>query len=153
MYQSQRTEAYQQALDELIGKGVAYQVLNSIGKLAWRVRSNPEEFTIRRSDGPFAYQLAVVVDDAAQGITHVVRGADLLDSTPRQIWLQTQLGLPHPVYRHIPLVTDANGVKLSKQTKAPPLRRENKEQDLEAARQFLLHYDRTFIHPHPAGEA
>jgi len=153
MYQSQRTEAYQQSLDALIGKGVAFQILNSIGKPVWKVRSDLEEFTVRRSDGPFAYQLAVVVDDAAQGITHVVRGADLLDSTPRQVWLQTQLGLPHPIYRHIPLVTDANGIKLSKQTKAPPLRRENKEQDLEAARQFLLDYDRALIHPHPASEA
>ena len=72
------------------------------------------DFVIRRRDGFFAYQLAVVVDDAEQGVTHIVRGADLLMSTPRQIFLQQALGLPILRYAHVPLATDANGVKLSK---------------------------------------
>lgn len=72
------------------------------------------DFVVKRRDGFFAYQLAVVVDDAAQGITHVVRGADLLTSTPRQILLQQALALPTPMYAHVPLATDRQGVKLSK---------------------------------------
>jgi len=77
------------------------------------------DFVLKRRDGAFTYQLAVVVDDAAQGVTHVVRGADLLDSTARQIHLQRLLGLPTPVYLHFPVVTNSAGQKLSKQTLAP----------------------------------
>lgn len=78
------------------------------------------DFVLRRADGAFAYQLAVVVDDAEQGVTDVVRGADLLDSTARQIHLQRLLGLPTPRYLHIPAAVNAAGEKLSKQTGARP---------------------------------
>ena len=76
------------------------------------------DFVLYRADGLFAYQLAVVVDDAAQGITDIVRGADLLDSTPRQIHLQQLLGLPTPRYLHVPVALNAEGEKLAKQTGA-----------------------------------
>jgi glutamyl-Q tRNA(Asp) synthetase len=79
------------------------------------------DFVLRRADGLWAYQLAVVVDDAAQGITHIVRGADLTDNTARQIVLQHTLGLPTPSYMHAPLVLGENGEKLSKQNGATPL--------------------------------
>jgi glutamyl-Q tRNA(Asp) synthetase len=79
------------------------------------------DFVVRRADGLCAYQLAVVVDDAEQRITDVVRGADLLDNTPRQIWLQRALALPTPRYLHVPVVTNDRGEKLSKQTGAQPL--------------------------------
>ena len=72
------------------------------------------DFILRRSDGVYAYQLAVVVDDAAMGVTQVVRGSDLLDSTPRQIWLQEELGLPHPEYGHVPLLLAPDGRRLAK---------------------------------------
>ncbi|WP_322091766.1 tRNA glutamyl-Q(34) synthetase GluQRS [Paraburkholderia bannensis] len=79
------------------------------------------DFVLLRADGQWAYQLAVVVDDAAQDITHIVRGADLLDSTARQIWLQQCLNVPTPTYLHVPVVTNAEGEKLSKQTGAQAL--------------------------------
>jgi glutamyl-Q tRNA(Asp) synthetase len=86
-----------------------------------RLESAVGDFSIKRADGMFAYQLAVVVDDAAQGITHVVRGADLLASTPRQIWLQRALGFATPTYLHHPVAMLASGDKLSKQTGAVAL--------------------------------
>ncbi len=79
------------------------------------------DFVVKRADGLFAYQIAVVVDDAEQGITDIVRGADLCTSTPRQIFLQHRLGYPTPTYLHVPVATNAAGQKLSKQTRAAAL--------------------------------
>ena len=91
------------------------------------------DFVLRRADGLWAYQLAVVVDDAAQGITHVVRGEDLVDNTPRQILLQRALGLPTPLYLHTPLVLAADGEKLSKQNGAEAVDTRTPLQALNAA--------------------
>jgi glutamyl-Q tRNA(Asp) synthetase len=183
LQQSQRGDAYQDALDSLIAKGWAYPCgcsrkeiedaqtligqtrerhttavypgtcrdgLNGKDARAWRlnvqrvindlklakplawhdrllgpqqqdVAKEVGDFVLRRADGLWAYQLAVVVDDAAQGITHIVRGADLTDNTARQIVLQGALGLPTPSYMHTPLVLGENGEKLSKQNGAQAL--------------------------------
>jgi glutamyl-Q tRNA(Asp) synthetase len=91
------------------------------------------DFVLRRADGQFAYQLAVVVDDAEQQVTDVVRGADLLDSTPRQIWLQRLLGYPTPRYLHVPVAVDRSGEKLSKHTGSRAFGAE----DLRRALRFL----------------
>lgn len=125
---------------------------------AWRVRTTDDEividdraagrhaqclsrdvgdFVVKRADGLWAYQLAVVVDDAAQGVTDVIRGADLLDSTPRQHWLQTLLGFPHPRTLHVPLVRDAKGDKLAKQNDAVALDRGDPRPALHAAARHL----------------
>jgi glutamyl-Q tRNA(Asp) synthetase len=180
LWQSQRSDAYQAALDTLIAKGWAYPCgcsrkeiedaqalmghtrerhsaavypgtcrdgLNGKAARAWRlnvqrvindlklatplawhdrllgpqqqdVLKEVGDFVLRRADGLWAYQLAVVVDDAAQGITHIVRGEDLTDNTARQIVLQRALGLATPSYMHTPLVLGENGEKLSKQNGA-----------------------------------
>ncbi len=156
MYQSRRTEAYQEALERLKAMGMAYPCgcsrkeiegdvypgtcANGLpqGKTArsWRVRGEGD-FVVLRADGYFAYQLAVVVDDAAQGITDVVRGADLLDSTPRQIHLQRLLSYPTPNYTHIPVVLAPDGQKLSKQNGATALDRSRASELLREAREFL----------------
>jgi glutamyl-Q tRNA(Asp) synthetase len=92
-----------------------------LGEQLQDVTQEVGDFIIKRADGLWAYQLAVVVDDAEQGVTHIVRGEDLTDNTARQIHLQRLLGLPRPAYLHTPLVLDACGEKLSKQHGAPPL--------------------------------
>lgn len=171
LFQSQRTQLYQNTLVQLQSLNLAYacgcsrKEINASavlgidgpvypgfcrqglanGKRArtWRLKVNDQpisfkdliqgeqsqllsqqvgDFVIRRADGLFAYQLAVVVDDALQGITHIVRGADLLDSTPRQLFLQQQLGFPTPAYAHVPIATNLQGEKLSKQTRAQPVK-------------------------------
>ena len=93
----------------------------ALGPQRQNVAQEVGDFVLRRADGLWAYQLAVVVDDALQGVTHVVRGADLSDNTARQILLQLALGLPTPHYRHTPLVLAADGEKLSKQNGAQAL--------------------------------
>jgi glutamyl-Q tRNA(Asp) synthetase len=95
------------------------------------------DFIIFRKDGLHAYQLAVVLDDAFQGVTDVVRGSDLYDSTPRQVYLQRLLGLPTPRYAHIPVITNEQGQKLSKQSQALPLEDGAALNNLRLALQFL----------------
>ena len=185
IYQSQRTEQYQQSFQALEEHGIVYPCfctraerlaasaphrsdgvavydgrcgrltpaqrteLAQMRRPAWRVRVPAEErsftdllqghyseqlardcgdFILRRSDGVYAYQLAVVVDDAAMGVTQVVRGSDLLSSTPRQLWLQEQLGLSHPAYGHLPLLLSPDGRRLAK-----------RDRDLELG-QLQAHY-------------
>jgi len=160
LYQSARTDAYRAALDRLRRDGWAYPCSCSRkeagagpypgtcrqgprhagGPFSWRVRYDDPalgDFVVLRSDGLFSYQLAVVVDDAAQGVTDVVRGADLVSCTPWQNWLQHLLGYPVPRYLHIPLATNAAGEKLSKQTQAPPLDPAQAPALLRAALRFL----------------
>jgi len=129
---------------ERVYPGTCRDGLHGTGPSAWRVRTQAApallhwqdrrlgaqtqdlhtqvgDFVLRRADSLFTYQLAVVVDDAAQGISHVVRGEDLADNTARQRWLQDALGLPAPQYLHTPLVMGRNGEKLSKQNGAQPI--------------------------------
>jgi glutamyl-Q tRNA(Asp) synthetase len=107
------------------------------GRATQNLETEIGDFIVYRADRVFAYQLAVVVDDAEQGITDVVRGADLLDSTPRQIFLQRLLGLPEPRYVHLPVAVNASGEKLSKQTLAPPVDPGQPVPALLAALRFL----------------
>lgn len=195
MFQSQRTAAYEHALQQLKDIGAAYPCCCSRKEItdsalhgiegpvypgtcrngipagrearAWRVHTNlPQyspinfddglqahisqhvesaigDFVVKRADNLFAYQLAVVVDDAYQGITDVVRGADLLLSTPRQILLQQLLALPTPHYLHLPVIVNAQGEKLSKQTLAEPIR---KDMVVATLFQALCHLQQ---YPHP----
>ncbi len=186
LYQSQRTEAYQAALEQLQQRRATYPCNCSRKEIAQQgqlgiegviypgiCRANPPsahkrhatrvithhqsiyftdkiqgaiqqsiadeigDFIIHRADGLFAYQLAVVVDDAYQGITDIVRGADLTLSTPRQIYLQSLLGHPTPLYAHLPLAVDNAGNKLSKQSQSLPIDRKTPLPALLAALRFL----------------
>jgi len=107
------------------------------GRIEQNLETDIGDFVLFRADNLYAYQLAVVVDDAEQGITDVVRGADLLDSTPRQIYLQQLLGLPTPRYLHVPVAVNAAGEKLSKQTRATAVDRNNVLPALHDALRFL----------------
>ena len=188
LWQSQRSEAYAAALEELKQAGLAYGCACSRKEIAdsatrpavdgglaypgtcrgglapgrsvraWRLRVRDEiiefedrlqgrvaqnlerdvgDFVLLRADGLYAYQLAVAVDDEFQRISHVVRGADLIASTPRQIWLQRCLGYATPRYAHLPVATNAAGEKLSKQTRAPGLELGQAATALVAALDFL----------------
>ncbi|MEH0164496.1 tRNA glutamyl-Q(34) synthetase GluQRS [Roseateles microcysteis] len=103
------------------GSGIIEWTDRRLGRQRQDLEREVGDFVLKRADGLWAYQLAVVVDDALQGITDIVRGEDLADNTPRQIWLQRQLGLPLPRYLHTPLVLGENGEKLSKQNGAKAL--------------------------------
>ena len=117
-----------------------------LGPQSQNVEEEVGDFVLKRADGYFAYQLAVVVDDAAQGITHVVRGQDLADNTARQIRLQQALGLPTPQYLHTPLVRGTDGEKLSKQNGAQALDTRAPLQALNAAAPVLgLHVSATTL--------
>ena len=187
IYQSQRSDLYQQALETLRNQHLVYPCTCSRREIAdsstrqgiegaiypgtcrqhpvkpdmptaWRLKAQDVvihfqdeiqgcqqhnmaadigDFVIKRADDLFSYQLAVVVDDALQGVTHVVRGADLLHSTTRQIYLQQLLGYTTPVYAHIPLVMNNAGQKLSKQNLAQALPLDNVEATLIEALRFL----------------
>lgn len=186
IYQSQRHEAYEATLEQLMADGQVYScncsrrevadiahagiegpvypglcrdgLSRERDTIAWRFKTDAThlvfrdriqgqfdhymqrdigDFVLKRADGQFAYQLAVVVDDAEQNISHVVRGADLLNSTSRQILLQYSLHLPSPVYAHIPVATNQAGEKLSKQTEAEALSIDNASQMLTQALNFL----------------
>jgi glutamyl-Q tRNA(Asp) synthetase len=162
LFQSKRLEAYRSAFEKLRARGVLYTSRTSRTGLeyeegqtaAWKMRTTEftvrfpdrrlgereipaENFVVLRTDGIFSYQFAVVVDDAAQGVTDVVRGADLLDSTPRQIALIRALGLAQPEYLHLPIVTNPDGEKLSKQNGAKPIDLEDGAGELRRALLFL----------------
>jgi len=107
------------------------------GRIEQRVEKEVGDFVLLRADGIYAYQLAVVLDDLDQAVTEVVRGADLLDSTARQIHLQRILGAPMPRYAHVPVAINAAGEKLSKQTGALPLELADPKRELARARRFL----------------
>ncbi len=107
------------------------------GRIEQRVEKEVGDFVLLRADGIYAYQLAVVVDDFDQGVTDVVRGSDLLDSTARQIHLQRILGAPTPRYAHLPVAINDAGEKLSKQTAAEPLDLADPKRELARARRFL----------------
>ena len=108
-----------------------------LGPITQDLQREVGDFVLKRADGFWAYQLAVVVDDADQEVTHIVRGADLLDSTPRQIYLQGLLAYPTPRYLHVPVMVNEAGEKLSKQTGAQALDLGHPLAELQAAAHFL----------------
>lgn len=107
------------------------------GRFCQNIQQEVGDFVVQRSDGLFSYQLAVVVDDTQQGITDVIRGADLLDSTPRQIWMQRLSGYKTLRYLHVPVVTNERGEKLSKQSLAIPVEASKAVRQLRVALRFL----------------
>ena len=108
-----------------------------LGEQLAHIERAPQDFIVKRRDGLYAYQLAAAIDDAKPHFTHVVRGADLLESTHRQRWLQHLLGLKSPSYAHVAILVDKAGNKLSKQTGAPPLDNRQPEQNLRQCLQHL----------------
>jgi len=108
-----------------------------VGSVKQNLAREVGDFVIGRADGYTAYQLAVVVDDSVEGINHIIRGLDLLTSTPRQLYLQMQLGLDSPRYGHIPLAADIHGKKLSKSNGAPPISTNRVHSTLLSAWNFL----------------
>jgi len=134
----QQVSAHQRHAIRLLTEGQQASFNDGIqGVVEEDVEREVGDFVLRRADGLFAYQLAVVVDDAEQGITEVVRGSDLLSSTARQIVLQQSLGYPLPHYQHLPVAVNAHGQKLSKQTFAPSLNIDNPLPALWQALHFL----------------
>ena len=111
----------------------------ALGPQSQNLNTEVGDFVLRRSDGLFTYQLAVVVDDAEQGITHIVRGEDLLSNTARQIYLQAVLGYKRPEYLHLPLVLDEHGEKLSKQTLATQINTQDERYSLKELRKAATH--------------
>jgi glutamyl-Q tRNA(Asp) synthetase len=122
------------------------------GHVTQHLETDIGDFVVKRADGLFAYQLAVVVDDALQNITHVVRGADLLHSTPRQIWLQRLFGFPTPHYLHLPIAVNPAGEKLSKQTLAPAIATDDVIATLISVLDFLRQQPPTELRQGSVGE-
>ena len=124
-----------------VARAVRFRASNEVIEfhdlLRGRYAERVDDFIVKRADGIFAYQLAVVVDDADQAITQVVRGEDLLESTPRQIALQRALGLPTPEYAHVPLALNPDGRKMSKREGAVPLDPDRVQETLEEAYEIL----------------
>lgn len=111
----------------------------ALGTQSQNLNTEVGDFVLRRNDGLFTYQLAVVVDDFEQGITRVIRGKDLLSNTARQIYLQNKLGYAMPEYLHLPLVLDEHGEKLSKQTLATQINTKDEQHALLELRKAAIH--------------
>ena len=127
-----------EGFDKLSPNGSLIEFTDALqGHIVQHLETEIGDFVVKRADGLFAYQLAVAVDDAFQNITHVVRGADLLHSTPRQIHLQRLLGFATPAYMHLPIAVNAQGEKLSKQTLAPAVAADDAVVTLVAVLEFL----------------
>lgn len=138
---SDRSQAWRLNVQPIVGPQETAFVDRWMGAQVQRVSAEVGDFILKRADGCWAYQLAVVVDDADQGITHVVRGADLLDNTARQIVLQKALGISTPVYGHVALVLNSQGEKLSKQQGAQSICSQTPQQVWAALCQAADHLD------------